>query len=203
MTRAHGVTDPSHDPERRIRALASLLVENGVITSADIDRELRVQAGWSATEGARLVARAWTDEAFRSRLTSDAASAAGELNIDTSAMARFEVVENTAGRHHVIVCTLCSCYPRPVLGQPPDWYKSAAYRARVVREPRVVLAEFGLQLPGDMEIVVVDSTADRRFMVLPRRPHASEGLSESQLAALVTRDSMIGVAEPLTVAPAG
>lgn len=178
-----------------MRTLAALLVENGVIAQADIDHELRVQGSWSATEGARLVARAWVDPAFRSRLTSDARMAAAELGIDTSAMTRFEVVENTADVHHVIVCTLCSCYPRPVLGQPPDWYKSAEYRARVVREPRAVLQEFSLQLPVGMKVVVQDSTADRRFMVLPRRPSGSDDLSEGELAALVTRDSMIGVAE--------
>ena len=192
----HGSTATGEHADR-IRVIADLLVDGGVLTHDDIDEQLRIQSTWAAAGGARMVARAWVDPDYRQRLLTDAKSAATELEVDASAMTQFEVLENTPERHHVIVCTLCSCYPRPVLGQPPDWYKSDAYRARVVREPRAVLEEFGLTLPSDVQIVVVDSSADRRFMVLPVPPRGATGRTEEELAALVTRDSMIGVGQPL------
>jgi nitrile hydratase len=140
-----------------------------------------------------MVARAWLDPAYRERLLADGSKAAEELGFEVAGL-RLIVVENTPSTHNVIVCTLCSCYPRMLLGIPPAWYKSLAYRSRAVREPRVVLREFGLELPENMTVRVHDSTADLRYLVLPMRPPGTEGLGESQLAALVTRDSMIGTA---------
>jgi nitrile hydratase len=142
--------------------------------------------------GARLVARAWVDPAFKKRLLSDTKAAAAELDIDATGPIEFVTVENTDEVHNVIVCTLCSCYPRAILGRPPDWYKSFAYRSRVVVEPREVLREFGLELPEDKRIAVHDSSADIRYLVLPQRPGGTEGMAEDELAALVTRDSLIG-----------
>ena len=150
--------------------------------------------------GARLIARAWTDPAFKAQLLEDARAAAGELGLDPGPSPVVAAVENTDSVHHMVVCTLCSCYPRALLGPPPAWYKSLAYRSRAVSEPRAVLAEFGLELDDNVELRVLDSTADIRYLVIPRRPQGSEGLSEDQLAELVTRDSMIGVVDP--VAPA-
>jgi nitrile hydratase subunit alpha len=184
----------------RIAAMASLLVDKGVVSHQEIDEQVDRQRHEHAGLGARVVARAWSDSAFRSRLLADAGAACDELGIDTSAITQLDVLENTPSRHHVVVCTLCSCYPRPLLGEPPYWYKSAEYRGRVVREPRAVLAEFGLQLPDDTQIVVMDSTADRRFLVLPCRPAGTEDLDEERLAALVTRDSMVGVGHARTPA---
>ena len=144
--------------------------------------------------GARLVARAWTDQAFKARLMADAAGVLAEEGYDLEHSPTVRVVENSERVHNVIVCTLCSCYPRMVLGLPPAWYKQKAYRARVVREPRAVLAEFGAELPEEVEVRVHDSTADLRYIVLPRRPDGTEGMDEDALAALVTRDSLIGTA---------
>ncbi len=186
--------DASED-ELHIRAMVSLLIDKGTITQEMIDGYLVELSQRGYTDGSRLVARAWVDPEFKQRLLTDAKSAAAELDIDASSIPQFEILENTPDRHHVIVCTLCSCYPRPVLGLPPDWYKSVEYRGRVVREPRVVLEEFGLTLPDDVEVVVVDSTADLRYMVLPRRPEGTEGMSEEELARLVNRDSLVGVAQ--------
>src|SRR5262249_8704271 len=155
----------------------------------------------SPADGARIVARAWVDPEFKQRLLADARAAALELGLDPGPSPVVVAVENTDAVHHMVVCTLCSCYPRGLLGPPPDWYKSLPYRSRAVSDPRGVLAEFGLELDGDVELRVLDSTADMRYLVIPRRSEGTEGMSEEELAALVTRDSMIGVAE--VTAPAG
>ncbi|MPZ87131.1 MAG: nitrile hydratase subunit alpha [Nitriliruptorales bacterium] len=181
--------------------MRELLVERGVVDD-DVDRQIGADASRSWQQGARLVSRAWVDPAYRQRLLTDAKAAARELDVDADAIKEFVVLENTEEVHHLVVCTLCSCYPRAVLGDPPAWYKSEAYRSRAVREPAAVLAEFGWEPPEQMRIVVVDSSADRRFMVLPRRPRGSEGMSEADLRGLVTRNSLIGVGEPRPVADA-
>jgi nitrile hydratase len=156
----------------------------------------------SPADGARLVARAWVDPAFRERMLADARAAALELGLDPGPAPVLVAVENTDRVHHMVVCTLCSCYPRGLLGPPPDWYKSLPYRSRAVSDPRGVLAEFGVTLDDDVELRVLDSTADIRYLVIPRRPAGSEGSSEDELAALVTRDAMIGVAQPAAPAAA-
>jgi nitrile hydratase len=181
---------------RRARALEELLVENGLIEREDVHRRIDWLVSRSPADGARLVARAWVDPDFKKRLLADARSAALELGLDPGPSPVVVALENTADVHHVVVCTLCSCYPRALLGPPPDWYKSLPYRSRAVTDPRGVLEEFGLELGDDVELRVVDSTADIRYLVVPRRPEGTEGLTEDQLAALVTRDTMIGVAEP-------
>lgn len=150
----------------------------------------------SPADGARLVARAWSDPGFKERLLADAREAALELGLDPGPSPLVVAVENTREVHHLVVCTLCSCYPKALLGPPPDWYTSTPYRSRAVADPRGVLTEFGVELPGEVEVRVLDSTADLRYLVIPRRPAGSEGLDEEELAALVTRDCMIGVAEP-------
>jgi nitrile hydratase len=180
----------------RIRAIEALLLEKGVLTEPEIQDRISYMEARSPANGARLVARAWVDEGFKERLLSDTKAAARELGIDASGPVEFVVVENTAKVHNLIVCTLCSCYPRAILGRPPDWYKSFEYRSRAVREPRAVMREFGFEPPGDVEVAVHDSTADIRYMVLPMRPPGTEGLSEEELAALVTRDVLIGVSVP-------
>ncbi len=177
-------------------AVADLLLAKGVITADELRRTLETIDAAAPAQGARLVARAWCDPAFRARLLADVNAAAAELGIDAGAIP-IRAVENRPDLHNVIVCTLCSCYPRYLLGAAPDWYKSRAYRSRVVREPRAVLAEFGLLLPDEVRIEVHDSTAELRYMVLPLRPAGTEGLDEEALAALVTRDCMIGTAVPL------
>ena len=188
---AHGVRPDSALLER---ALRELLIENGVFSAADIQRQIELTESRSPELGAKVVARAWVDPEYKRQLLADAKAAiTSQLGIDLANTPELVVVENTRERHHVICCTLCSCYPRAVIGIPPAWYKSPEYRSRVVIEPRAVLAEFGTVLPADVEIRVVDSTADMRYMVLPLRPRQSESLSEVELAALVTRDSMIGV----------
>jgi nitrile hydratase len=181
---------------KRTRALAELLIEKGVLSRDELAAALADLEARTPKDGARLVARAWVDPAFKQRLLADPAGAAAELGIDVSGMARLVVVENTEHDHHLVVCTLCSCYPSFLLGQPPDWYKSLNYRARAVNDPRGVLAEFGLELPERMRVHVLDSTADMRYLVLPRRPPGTEQLSEEELVALVSRDSMIGVVDP-------
>jgi nitrile hydratase subunit alpha len=195
------ITDGSEPPAaRRARALEELLVEKGILGR----EEVRAQVDWlvsrSPADGARLVARAWVDEAFKARLLADARKAALELGLDPGPSPVVVAVQNTERVHHLVVCTLCSCYPRALLGPPPAWYKSLAYRSRAVSDPRGVLREFGLELEPEVELRVLDSTADMRYLVVPRRPAGSEGISEDDLAALVTRDSMIGVAEPLAPA---
>lgn len=176
-------------------SLRELLVEKGVLSERQIDETVADMRARGPERGARVVARAWTDAAFKRRLLEDGSAACEELGLDVPAL-RLIVVENTPAVHNVIVCTLCSCYPRMLLGLPPDWYKSHNYRSRVVREPRAVLAEFGTVIPAEVTIRVHDSTADMRYMVLPMRPARTEGWDEERLAALVTRDSMIGVALP-------
>lgn len=186
----------------RARALEALLVEKGVLATEEIRRGVDWLVSRSPADGARLVARAWVDGDFRRRLLRDARDAAAELGLDAGPAPRVVAVENTGDVHHVVVCTLCSCYPRALLGPPPAWYKSLPYRQRVVADPRGVLREFGLELPDAVEVRVLDSTADVRYLVVPRRPDGSEGLGEADLAALVTRDSMIGVAAALAPAAA-
>jgi nitrile hydratase alpha subunit len=176
-------------------AVGELLIEKGVVSAEELRRAIEDLDGRSPALGASVVARAWIDPVFRTRLLENANAAAGELGIDAGSIP-IRALENTARLHNVICCTLCSCYPRLLLGVPPDWYKSRTYRSRVVREPRAVLAEFGTRIPDDVEVRVHDSTADLRYMVLPVRPAGSEALSEQQLAALVTRDCMIGTAVP-------
>lgn len=176
-------------------SLRELLVEKGVVSDGEVDATVADMRSRGPERGAQVVARAWTDPAFKSRLLANGTQACEELGLDVPAL-RLVVVENTPATHNVIVCTLCSCYPRMLLGLPPDWYKSANYRSRVVREPRTVLAEFGLKVPESVAIRVHDSTADMRYMVLPMRPAGTEGWSEARLAEIVSRDSMIGVAVP-------
>jgi nitrile hydratase len=176
-------------------ALRELLIEKGIISAEEIRAAIETIDARTPAHGARVVARAWTDPAYRERLLADANGAVAELGIempDTHLL----VVEDTDAVHNVIVCTLCSCYPRQLLGRPPDWYKSREYRSRVVREPRAVLREFGTEIADDVEIRVHDSTADMRYIVLPSRPAGTEGMSESDLARMVTRDCMVGVALP-------
>ncbi|HEX2851415.1 MAG TPA: nitrile hydratase subunit alpha [Acidimicrobiales bacterium] len=185
---------PMTDVERRARALEELLVEKGVIDLATVDAIIDAYANdIGPMNGARAVARAWVDGGYRERLLTDAVAALAELGIG-GPEGNIVVVANSVGVHNVVVCTLCSCYPWPVLGLPPAWYKSPEYRSRVVREPRAVLAEMGCDVAADREVRVWDSSAELRYMVLPERPAGTDGLSEDELAALVTRDSMIGVA---------
>jgi nitrile hydratase len=195
----HHDHDHHHDPaspELRTEALESLLREKGWITGEAIDKIVeRYEREIGPMRGAQVVARAWTDPAFKARLLADGTAAIAELGFEGTQVERLEVKENSPGVHNVVVCTLCSCYPWAVLGLPPVWYKDFAYRSRVVREPRRVLAEMGLTLDDDVEVRVWDSTAEIRYMVLPERPAGTEGLSADELAALVSRDAMIGVAK--------
>ncbi|WP_119458259.1 nitrile hydratase subunit alpha [Rhodospirillaceae bacterium SYSU D60014] len=179
--------------QRMEAAVRELLVEKGVLAAAEIREAVEAMDARSPADGARVVARAWVDPAFKARLLADGSAACRELGIDIGGT-NLVAVENTPDAHNLIVCTLCSCYPRLLLGLPPDWYKSRAYRSRAVREPRAVLAEFGTDLPADVAVRVHDSTADMRYLVIPMRPSDTDGFSEAELAALVTRDSMIGVA---------
>lgn len=179
-------------------AVRELLVERRLIEPGEIRRQIEVLDSRTPALGAKVVARAWVDPAFRARLLANGRVACEELGITFYDDTQLIVLENTDAVHNLIVCTLCSCYPRPVLGLPPDWYKLKPYRARAVREPRVVLAEFGTVIPDDVEIRVSNSTAQVRFLVLPKRPKGTDELDEEQLAALVTRDAMIGVI-PVTV----
>ena len=187
-----------HEPAAatRVRALEELLVEKGVIRREDVREGIDWLVSRSAADGARLVARAWVDTEFKRLLLADARAAALELGLGTGPAPVLVALENTDEVHHMVVCTLCSCYPRGLLGPPADWYKSLPYRSRAVSDPRGVLREFGLDLGDDVELRVVDSTADIRYLVVPTRPQGTEGMSENELAALVTRDSMIGVAQP-------
>jgi len=197
MTEQHRHARPKSPQELRAAALETVLIEKGLASTDAIDAVVDAfEHEIGPQNGARMVARAWVDPAYRERLLRDAAGAAAELGYGGSEGDHMRAVENTPDVHNVIVCTLCSCYPWPVLGIPPVWYKSPPYRARVVREPRAVLAEFGLELPDDVEIRVWDSSAELRYIVLPMRPEGTEGLREEELAGLVTRDCMIGVAVP-------
>jgi nitrile hydratase subunit alpha len=174
-------------------AVRELLIDKGVFTAEDVRRQVENMDGRNAGRGAKMVARAWLDPAYKQRMLANGSEAAEEIGLDVGPL-KLVVVENTPAVHNVIVCTLCSCYPRMLLGLPPDWYKSRNYRSRVVREPRAVLAEFGTVIPDDVLIRVHDSTADMRYLVVARRPKGTENWSEADLTRLVTRDSMIGVA---------
>jgi len=175
--------------------LRELLVEKGIITDEQVDAEVAEMRARTPERGAKVVARAWVDPAYKKRLLENGTKACEELGLEIPAL-KLVVVENTPEVHNAIVCTLCSCYPRVLLGIPPDWYKSRSYRSRMVHEPRAVLAEFGLRIPEQVAIRVHDSTADMRYLVLPMRPPRTDGWSEERLAKLVNRDSMIGVALP-------
>jgi len=200
-----GMTAHQHDHEHehqavpsdfalRVKSLESLLVEKGLVDRAALDALVDAyEHKIGPRNGARVVARAWADPSYKRRLLTDADSAIAELGYGGTQGEHMVVVENTPAVHNIVVCTLCSCYPWPVLGLPPVWYKSAPYRSRAVIDPRGVLREFGLQLPETVEVRVWDSTAELRYLVLPERPAGSEKLSEEELAALVTRDSMVGV----------
>jgi len=191
MAHDHDDDDRAH----RAEALESLLTEKGLVAPGAVDAIIRrYEQDVGPMNGAKVVARAWTDPAYRRRLLADGAAAIAELGFGGPQGEHVVVVENTPAVHNVVVCTLCSCYPWPVLGLPPSWYKDPAYRSRVVREPRGVLAEMGLPLDAHVEIRVWDSSAEVRYMVLPERPAGTDGLDADALAALVTRDAMIGVA---------
>jgi nitrile hydratase subunit alpha len=174
-------------------AVRELLIEKGIISSAEVQRAIEAMDARGEALGAKIVARAWTDSAFKARLLADGTEAVRDFGVDMGTTRLF-VVENTPAVHNMIVCTLCSCYPRMVLGLPPDWYKSRNYRSRAVREPRSVLKEFGTAIPDDVAIRVHDSTADMRYLVLPQRPAGTGGWGAEKLVKLVSRDAMIGVA---------
>ncbi len=189
--------DHHHDAESeaalRVKAIESLLIEKGLLTTDVVDKVVsRYEHDIGPLNGAKIVARAWVDPAYKERLLADGTAAAEEMGFGGN---HLKVVENTPTVHNMVVCTLCSCYPWAVLGLPPTWYKSFEYRSRAVSEPRAVLREFGLDLPEPVEVRVWDSSSEVRYMVLPERPAGTEGLSEAELAALVTRDAMIGVAK--------
>ena len=184
------------DPAVRAEALASLLIERGLVDQGTMDNFIKAyEQSVGPMNGAKVVARAWTDPGYAERLLADGTTAIAELGFKGPQGEHIVVLQNTPKVHHVVVCTLCSCYPWPVLGLPPSWYKDPSYRSRIVREPRAVLAEFGLELGEDVEIRVFDSSSEVRYMVLPLRPAGTEDLSEEDLAALVTRDAMVGVAQ--------
>jgi nitrile hydratase subunit alpha len=186
------------DPTLRVKALESLLVEKGIVDRAALDALVDTYENKiGPRNGARVVARAWVDPAYKARLLADANDAMADFGFLSRQGDRMVVVENTPKVHNLIVCTLCSCYPWPVLGLPPVWYKSAPYRSRAVIDPRGVLREFGVQFAEDVEVRVWDSTAELRYLVLPERPEGTERMNEDELAALVTRDSMVGVAKVL------
>jgi len=194
----HPPADDNSPPGRHeimAHAMKELLIEKGVFTGDQLRAQLERIDSWQPSKGAQIVARAWTDPEFKKLLLSDTPKAVREFNIDSGLVA-LTVVENTDTVHNVIVCTLCSCYPRALLGLPPDWYKSKNYRSRVVIEPREVLKEFGTEIPDDVTVRVHDSLADLRYIVLPKRPKGTEDWSEEQLAGIVTRDTMVGVVNP-------
>ena len=192
---SHDHTEPPSDIALRVKALESLLLDKGLVEAETLDAIVDLyEHNIGPQNGARVVARAWTDPEYKARLLSDATPAIAELGYRGAQGEDMVVVENTPKVHNLLVCTLCSCYPWPVLGLPPVWYKAAPYRSRAVSEPRAVLAEFGVDIGEDKEVRVWDSTAELRYMVLPERPAGTEGLGEDELAALVTRDSMIGTA---------
>jgi nitrile hydratase len=195
-----GKNHPNVDPYivSRVRALESLLLEKGILAPDAVDRVIqRYEADTGPMVGARAVAKAWTDPDYRRLLLEDPKAALGRLDLDYEMLM---VVENTEAVHNLVVCTLCSCYPWPVLGLPPTWYKMPAYRSRAVSEPRAILQEMGLAVPPEREIRVWDSSAEMRYMVLPRRPAGTAGLGEAELVPLITRDALIGVAEPRATA---
>jgi nitrile hydratase len=204
---AHGHTHigkhPTHEDddvaltasEARFLALKSMLIEKGVVTADEIRQRHEINDRGTPHQGARMVARAWLDPEFKSRMLKDGKKAAVELGIEVTE-AELMVIENTPEVHNLIVCTLCSCYPRSLLGEPPAWYVSKAYRSRAVREPRKVLREFGLTFPDSIDVRVHDSNADLRYVVMPMRPPGTDGLSEAELAALISRDCLVGAALP-------
>jgi nitrile hydratase subunit alpha len=188
------------DPALRVKALESLVVERGLVASETLDAWVELYATEVGPKrGAQVVAHAWTDPAFRDRLLADATAAIHEFGFEGHASGHLQAVENTGETHNLIVCTLCSCYPFSILGMSPAWYKSAAYRARAVREPRAVLTEFGVNLPADIAVRVWDSTAELRYLVIPERPAGTDSWSMDRLADLVTRDAMIGTQRDLKV----
>ena len=200
MSEHHDDHDHEHEAESyaslRTKALESLLVEKGYVTTDAIDALVKTyEEDIGPMNGARVVARAWVDPEYKARLLQDGTKAIAELGFQGAEGSEIVVLENTANVHNAVVCTLCSCYPWPVLGLPPTWYKSFSYRSRMVIEPREVLKEFGLDVEGSIELRVWDSNAEIRYMVLPERPSGTEGMSEVELAELVTRDSMVGVAK--------
>lgn len=219
-THAHGHGDPDHDHDHdhartfqpdiedapfgqyqvMAQALGEVLVEKGVITADELREQLEWLDARSPADGARLVARAWTDPEFKALLLEDVNAAAESAGVSAGDIP-IRAIENTPEVHNVVVCTLCSCYPRGLLGLPPDWYKSREYRSRTVREPRAVLAEFGTVIPDDVEVRVHDSTADLRYLVLPMRPAGTDGMDAASLEKLVTRDCMIGVSLPRSPRP--
>jgi nitrile hydratase subunit alpha len=181
-------------------AVRSLLIDKGILTAQEIAAAVDLMDSRTPALGGKVVARAWVDAAFKKRLLKDTRAALSACDIDIGTIAEFSTVENTPKVHNVVVCTLCSCYPKMLLGTPPAWYKSLAYRSRTVVDPRGVLREFGVELPRQVEVRVHDSTADLRYLVLPMRPKATRGWSEDQLATIVTRDCMIGTALPIVAA---
>ncbi len=194
---AHDHSHVPPDPALRVQALESLLIKKGLVDPESLNTIIDTYANEVGPKnGARVVAKAWCDPAYRDWLLKDASAAIGSLGYEGRQGEHIVAVENTDTVHNVVVCTLCSCYPWPVLGLPPAWYKSEAYRSRVVREPRAVLEEFGVSLAADVEVRVWDSTSEMRYLVIPQRPAGTEGWSEEDLAALVNRDSMIGTAQP-------
>ena len=209
MAHEHGPEEqheagPKHELShwaKRAYAMRDILIEKGVVTEKDIRQQAEFTESKTPANGARLVARAWTDPDFKARLMADPKKVCAEMGIDASTLNEFVILENTDRVRHMVVCTLCSCYPRPILGRPPDWYKSFNYRKRAVNDPRGVMREFGMEVPGDVEVRVHDSTADMRYLVIPERPAGTEGLGVEELEKLVTRDSMIGVMDALPAVP--
>ena len=187
---------------KRSLAIQELLDEKGLVSKADLQHHVDIRASRTPTDGARIVARAWTDAGFKQRLLNDVRSAVAELGYTLPPESQLAVLEDTDDVHYLVVCTLCSCYPSALLGLPPDWYKSLSYRSRAVTDPRGVMSEFGLDIPESVDVRVMDSTADLRYLVLPNRPDGTEDMTEDELVKLVTRDSMIGVSNPLTPAAA-
>lgn len=186
---------------KRAYAMRDILIEKGVVTENDIRQQAEFTESKTPANGARLVALSWTDPEFKARFMANPKKVCAEMGIDASTLNEFVILENTDKVRHMVVCTLCSCYPRPILGRPPDWYKSFNYRKRAVNDPRGVMREFGLDLPDDVEVRVHDSTADMRYLVIPARPAGTEDLSVEELEKLVTRDSMIGVMDALAAVP--
>jgi nitrile hydratase len=194
MTDLQETADPSLDPALRAEALESLLLERGLIDTKTIETFIRTyESAVGPMNGAKVVAKAWTDPDYKRWLLEDGTAAIASLGFKGPQGEHMVVLENTPAVHHVVVCTLCSCYPWPVLGLPPSWYKDPAYRSRVVREPRAVLAEWGTELGTDVEVRVHDSSSEVRYLVLPERPPGTESMSEEELTSLVTRDAMVGV----------
>lgn len=182
----------------RMMALMNVLREKGLLTTDEMRRAVEEIYGQSPAIGSRIIARAWVDEGFKERLLADADAACGEMGVDTTGINRVVALENTDTTRYMVVCTLCSCYPRQILGQPPTWYKSFPYRSKAVTDPRGTLKDMGFEAPDDVELIVIDSNADCRYLIIPQRPAGTEDWTEAQLFQLVTRDSMIGVGDPLT-----